>query len=77
MLVCVFWSLIFNWPFPYASPCRQVQEKMAEPWLGIGGMADPATMADTRSKVVERGGFEPARRRPVGSTASFLNARAD
>ena len=42
-----------------------------------GGMADPATMADTRSKVVERGGFEPARRRPVGSTASFLNARAD
>jgi len=45
--------------------------------LGIGGMADPATMADTGSKVVERGGFEPARRRPVGSTASFLNARAD
>jgi len=37
-------------------------------------VADPATMADTRSKVV---GFEPARRRPVGSTASFLNARAD
>ncbi len=34
-------------------------------------------MADTQSKVVERGGFEPARRRPVGSTASFLNARAD
>jgi len=48
------------------------------PNLGLAfGMADPATMADTRSKVVERGGFEPARRRPVGSTASFLNARAD
>jgi len=45
MLVCVFWSLIFNWPFPYASLCRRVQEKMAgrtsawhgtSAWLRVG-----------------------------------------
>ena len=48
MFFCVFWSLIFNWPFPYASPCRHVQEKMAaeprlgtESRLGIGGMTEP------------------------------------
>jgi len=44
MFICVFWSLIFDWPFSYASPCRWAQEKLAaeprpstESRLGIGG----------------------------------------
>ena len=47
--VC-FLVVFFNWPFRYASPCRRVQEKMAEPRLDVGGMAYPATMADTRAE---------------------------